>query len=264
MKRISAFFLVILFVCLCFASCADKNKDPKKDVFTVSFSTSYLSSSALTPSSASVTRGETVSEPNFSYEAQAGYVVRWVRDIESPAPYDFSSPVGESFTLYALELPRPYSITYLLQMGKNSPANPASYDKNSEITFFAPTAPFGYKFLKWCYYDDPNSSVTGIKKGSEGDVVLRAVFSPVSYEVLYYGLEGAENPNPAKYVFGETLSLESPLREGYIFEGFTILGDKEGAVVSALTPSFVSENKDAIFKANGSSIILFANWEEIK
>ena len=259
---LAAALALVFSAAVCFVSCKQKKKDLKEEVYTISFSTAYLTSSALAPASQKVKRGEAAELPDARYEVRAGYVVVWARDGLSPSAYDFSAPVTESFTLYAVEVPKSYKITYLLEMGKNVKANPTIYDKTSDIILSNAVAPFGYKFVKWSYYDDPESVVTRIEKGTEGDLVLRAVFTPVRYGVLYVGLEGAENPNADTYLFGEEMPLESPLREGYRFLGFTINGQAGGAVVERLTPTFVEENQTALFRTNGSHIALYANWEE--
>ena len=264
MKKALALFAAILLLfsaAICFFSCKDKKGDLKDEVYTVSFSTAYLSSSAFAPDPVKVKRGDLLQKPSASYDAKAGYEVVWARDGLDPYAYDFSSPVTESFTLYAVEIPKKYSIRYLLQMGRNASENPSSYDKTSEFNFAKAIAPFGWKFVKWSYFDDPESTVTRIEKGTEGSIVLRAVFEPVRYEVLYIGLEDAENPNPAFYVYGETLALQDPSREGARFLGFSITG-ATGEYVRSLTPSFVEAHQKELFKVNGSSIALFANWEE--
>ncbi len=258
-----AALMLLAVAAFCLPACKKKKGNLKDEVYTVSFSTAYLSSSAFAPESVKVKRGNTLSKPTETYDAKAGYEVVWVRDALNPSAYAFSSPVTESFTLYAVEMPKDYKIIYLLEMGSNSSANPATYRRTSDFTFAKANAPFGYRFLKWSYYDDPESTVLRIEPGSEGDLVLRGVFEPVRYAVLYFGLEDAENPNESSYLFGEEMTLTSPRREGFRFLGFTINGQAGSDYVSALTPSFVEENQKALFKTNGSDIALRANWERI-
>ena len=265
MKKPIALIAAIFLLCsaaFCLFSCKKKKVDLKDEVYTVSFSTAYLSSSAFAPDPVKVKRGETIGKPDVTYDAKAGFEVVWSPDGLNPYAYDFSSPVTESFTLYAVEVPKKYAIKYLLQMGRNAAENPSSYDKTTEFMLAKAIAPFGWKFVKWSYFDDPESNVTRIEKGTEGTLVLRAVFEPVRYEVLYIGLEGAENPNPEVYVFGEELPLQDLSRSDARFLGFSVGGAADGEYVRALTPSFVEEHQKELFKVNGSSIALFANWEE--
>ena len=262
MKRLLAFFLIFVLL-LGVASC--KRKDPvEEDVFfTVTFVTTALPYEAAPPEKATVKQGESVTAPTLSEEPSAGYVVIWTRDLSQKSEYDFASAVTADITLYAVEVPRTYRITYLLERGTNVKANPTTFTKATE-TFYLQKPNlenvFGYKFIKWAYYDDPDSAVEMIEKGTEGDQVLRAVFEPVEYFIRY--LEAEDNPNPTTYVFGTTLSLESPLKEGYTFRGFTIADDPNETPVVALDADFIVAHREQIFYRNGVDIWLQANWEK--
>ena len=258
-----AAFVLLAVAAFCLPACKKKKGNLKDEVYTVSFSTAYLSSSAFAPEGVKVKRGNAVPKPTETYEAKAGCEVVWVRDALNPSAYAFSSPVTESFTLYAVEMPKNYKIIYLLEMGSNPSANPTTYRRTSDFTLANANAPFGYKFVKWSYYDDPESLVLRIEQGTEGDLVLRGVFAPVQYAVLYFNLEDAENPNESSYLFGEEMTLKNPSRSGYRFLGFTINDQEGGTYVSALTPSFVEENQKALFRTNGSDLALCANWEKL-
>lgn len=259
MKRILTAFLILLLL-LCLVACKDGKKEESSS-YEVTFSTALLPYTAAPPESLSVQSGETVSEPTFSVTPTAGYVVIWTTDIASHAPYDFSAPVTGDLTLYAVETPRSYSVTYLVRHGRNAAANPLSFTKETETVTLAKAVPdFGYHFLKWSYFDDPDSLVTEIPKGTENDVVLRAVIEPADYEILYYDA-GDTNPNPAFYRFGTELDFAEPRKGGHRFLGYTIYMDGERTPVTRLTAEFVEGHQDALFKANGNSICLLANWE---
>ena len=259
MKRLLALllFLVLLFG---LASCKEEMPAEEDSYFTVTFVTTTLPYDAAAPESVRVKKGESVPRPALSVEATAGYVVIWTKDSTKKTAYDFSAEVKEDLTLYAVEVPREYTVTYLMEKGKNSADNPTTFTMATDTIYLAkPTMPFGYRFVKWAYYDDPDSVVEVIEKGTEGDVVLRAVYAPVEYIITYF--EGGDvNPNPQTYTFGSTLSLESPSREGYVFRGYTIKGDSDNTPVTTLTEEFVLAHRAALFHENGT-ISLFANWE---
>lgn len=264
MKR---FLPLVLILCLLLGLCAcetQEKSDASRESFEISFRTSDLPYEAEEPASVTVTKGGTVREPELSAEPTAGHIVIWTREEGVPNAYDFSQPVHSSFILYAMEIPKTYTITYLIEVGTNDKRNPATYTKDAEtIRLKSVNTPFGYRFFKWSYFDDPDSAVTAIEKGTEGDIVLRAQVFPVEYRVLYAD-EGEVNGNPTRYTFGTTVSLDqAPTKEGYRFLGFTIYGDPAKTPVTELTPSFVSEHRAALFKANGSDIYLQANWEAI-
>ena len=261
MKRVLAFLLISVLLIGLF-SCRNKEEEPKEALIEISFNTSYLSVVAMTPESVSVKQGECVAQPQREIEVPAGYVLIWTKDPSTRTPYDFREAVQESFVLYAVEIPRTYSITYLLEHCTNTKKNPASFTKeNDTITLRSPITDFGYIFEKWSYYDRPDSNVTEIPKGTEEDLVLRAVTRAVTYNVRYYD-EGEVNPNPNEYLFGTTLVLKAPTKAGYRFLGYTVYSDKSGLEVTELTPTFGEENKDKPFKVLGIEIYLRANWEE--
>jgi len=262
MKR---FLVSILLIVLLFGvfSCKKKNNVAEDVFYQVEFSTSALPFTATPPDGVRVKAGEAISAPVFDVEPTAGYVVVWVKDPQTKETYDFTACVTESFTLYAVEVPRSYKVVYLMERGTNSKANPTVFTKATETIYLqAPNehSHFGYRFVKWAYYDDPDSSVTVIEKGTEGDIVLRAVFSPVTYDVAYEN-PGDQNPNPTTYEFGTTLTLQTPQREGFDFCGYTIADDTSGTVVTELTAEFVEAHWSALVHKDAHSLYLKANWE---
>lgn len=108
------------------------------------------------------------------YDAQTGGTQYYSADGTSAKKFD----KGSDTTLYAHWSPVDYSITYNLDGGANSPANPSSYNIESEdITLADPTKP-GKAFAGW--YDNADfsgSPVTTIAKGSMGDRTFYAKWS---------------------------------------------------------------------------------------
>lgn len=83
--------------------------------------------------------------------------------------------IDDGATLYAKwSAPVNYSITYVLDGGANNSANPASYNVTNDDIVFAEPAKDGYTFGGW--YKDAAfiQSVTGIPKGSAGDMTVYA------------------------------------------------------------------------------------------
>lgn len=263
MKRFVAILLLIVLA-LCLFSCKKKNQ-PQQDVFyQVTFNTVAFPT-ATQPEAVTVKEGEAVARPAFDGVASAGNVVAWTKDTATNEVYDFSAPVTESFTLYAVEVPRSYTITYLFERGRNDSRNPDTFTKATEDVALYPIVReslFGYRFLKWAYFDDPESKVESIAQGTEGDIVLRAVFEIVEYNVFYEDA-GDTNPNPTKYLFGTTVTLQEPSKNDHRFLGYTIKWDS-GTAVTALTPEFVEAHQEALYHENGVDIYLKANWERIE
>ena len=76
----------------------------------------------------------------------------------------------------------------------------------------APAAPErkGYQFAGW------SESIEKVTK----DMTVTAQYTPIAYKIIYEGLEGAQNPNPAEYTIEDTVELKDPTREAYTFEGW--------------------------------------------
>ena len=263
MKKVLALLLSI-FLLFAVSSCGDKEPDvPSEDIFfTVTFITSSLPYDVTPPENAIVKQGDAASRPTLDVGPSAGYVVIWTKDRETKKEYDFSSAVDESMTLYAVEIPRTYKVEYKFDLDgvTNHPKNITSFTKETEtFVLKAPSVPFGYRFEKWAYANDPDSIVESIEKGTEHNVFLRAVITPVQYMITYF-VAGNINPNPSTYLFGDTLTLQAPSREGYDFKGYTIMGDAGNTPVTTLTKEFVLEYQDILFRQNGT-IGLKANWE---
>lgn len=261
MKRFVAVLLLFVLT-LCFFSCK-KEKAPEGDVFyEVTFSTVAFPT-ATPPEAARVKMDEAVAAPSFDGVASAGNMVVWTKNTSTNEVYDFSLPVTESFTLYAVEVPRTYTVTYLLEKGVNNSGNPTSFTVETEtVALRAPAMPFGYRFVKWAYYDDPESDVTAIEQGTETDIILRAVIRPVAYRITYFEA-GDVNPNPTTYEFGTTLTLVAPEKANHRFLGYTIKSDPGKTPVTTLTAEFILAHKEALFYENGT-IGLETNWEVIE
>ena len=258
MKKIALVFLLIFSLSFVCAACGE---DPEPVTHVVRFDVSRLSYETSLPEAAEVSDGETVSAPNLTDGAPTGYETIWTTDPQTGTPYDFSQAIKADLTLYAIETPKTYEIQYLIEPGRgeNSAYNTTSYTMADEITVRDPISiPFGYHFVKWCYFDDLESDVTKIERGTQGKIVLRAIIKPNEWTVIYSDLNGAANPNPTKYVYGTELILEAPTLNGYIFTGFT--AHKVSSLeVTGLTGEFVTEHRQELFNSN--YIYLRANWE---
>ena len=259
MRKVFAVVILIFASIACLFSCG---KGEETVYYTVHFDVSYVSASMSVPEDLSVADGEGITLPSFEAEPSPCKTFIWTKDPLGKTSYDPASPVREDTTLYAVEVPKRYKILYLFEDDGivNSPENPSSYDATEEIVLQAPlrtTIPFGYKFSKWSYADDPNSDVTRIEVGTTGDIVLRAYLLPGVYEIYVDGdRRGAKDPN-GDYVFGTEMTLLPLDKEGFV--GYTAYDDPS-LTVTTLTPSFLEENKDRLL--SGGVIRLRAMWSE--
>ena len=266
MKRALVLVLIILVLFGLFA-CKKSEPQPPADVFySVQFTTTLLPYTATAPETQSVKAGECAAAPTFAVTPTAGYALIWTTDPAARSPYDFTAAVNGDLLLYAVETPRTYRVTYLTDRGTVPASNTTTFTKDTATFALKDVVldydlDFGYTFRYWSYFDDPDSVVTEIEQGTEGDVILRAHIETVRYDV-YYKEAGDEFEGEKYYYYGDTMSLGTPLREGYTFLGWTIYMDSAHTPVTALTPDFVKAHKEALFHGNGSGIGLLANWEE--
>ena len=147
----------------------------------------------------------TVTEPSPAPKAEGYYFGGWFTDSECTSPYDFSSPVTASFTLYAKWTAIEYTITYDNLNGGNNDANPKTYTIESEtITLKNLDDTNTHHFVGW--YDEDDNLVTKIPQGSTGDITLYAKWVEI-FTVKWYA-NGKELTN------GELGSASTIVYEG--------------------------------------------------
>ena len=116
-----------------------------------------------------------------------------------------------------------YSITYELAGGVVATANPTEYTIESEaITLNNPTRE-GYTFAGWIGTDLTEATATvTIAKGSIGNCVYTATWTPIVYSIAYELAGGTvATANPTEYTIeSEAITLNNPTREGYTFAGW--------------------------------------------
>ena len=121
--------------------------------------------------------------------------------------------------LYAKWSKNTYRITYKLNGGKNTKANPSTYSVTSSISLKNPSRK-GYSFKGWYSDSKYKNKVTSIKKRT-GNLTLYAKWSATSYRITYK-LNGGKNTksNPSTYSVTSSISLKNPSRKGYSFKGW--------------------------------------------
>ena len=99
---------------------------------------------------------------------------------------NLSSINGDIVDLYAIWDPIDYSISYDLAGGSVSPANPTSYNiESNNITLTNPTR-VGYTFAGWTGTDLANATTTvTISTGSIGNRSYTATWTPITYYVRF-------------------------------------------------------------------------------
>ncbi len=134
----------------------------------------------------------------------------------------------------------PYEIAYDLNGGINSSSNPSKYIVGEEVVLASPTKK-GYTFNGW--YSN-GSLVTSIPKGSTGDIVLEARWTIITYSINYH-LNGGTDvfSNPTNYTIEDEVTLSSPTKEGYTFQGWYSDGKKVTGIQKGSTGNRVFDAK---------------------
>jgi uncharacterized repeat protein (TIGR02543 family) len=115
-----------------------------------------------------------------------------------------------------------YTITYNLDGGLNSSANPYIYTIESSSIRFESPSKTGANFIGWYRDSTHTNEITGIPIGSIGDTILYAKWELSDYSIGYVLNSGTNNPsNPNSYtVESSSIIFHSPTRPGAGFWGW--------------------------------------------
>ena len=190
--------------------------------------------------------------------------------------YNTITAPAQNATLYAKWEPVNYEITYDLQGGTLSTANPTTYNAETEtFTLNNPTKE-GYEFIGWTGSNGntPETTVT-IPKGSTGDKTYIANWKEIytiTYDANdgYFGYPVTTSPTTTNKVTytkdGNTVTAyadgvkyreyKKPIRDGYRFDGWS-------TSKTATTPTYTDEDTaKAIVQTTGSAT-LYAVWTRV-
>lgn len=168
--------------------------------------------------------------------------------------------------LYARWEPTPYSISYNLTEGENSPLNPSVYTIESNTIILEDAILEGADFVAW--YDEENNIVDSIPEGSFGDIVLYGVFGH-RYLITYHFVQNSFNPNDNIYSdLSPTIVLENGSKDGYTFVGW-FDAESEGNQVESIPSGstgdldlyarWIAKNNTLVFDGNGNTSGSMAN-----
>lgn len=114
-----------------------------------------------------------------------------------------------------------YNISYTLNNGTNSAANPFNYTiESGNITLVAPTRT-GYTFIGWTGTDLADKTMTVvIPTGSYGNRTYTANWQANNYTITFDANGGNVNVDSQTVTFNATYTLPTPTRTGYTFAGW--------------------------------------------
>ena len=162
----------------------------------------------------------------------------------------------------ASKTPITYNITYELDGGTVTTANPATYNVETDnFTLTNPTKA-GYTFAGWTGtgLTDPTLTVT-IPKGSLGDRTYTATWTITTYNITYDLAGGTvATANPTSYtVETNDFTLNNPTRSGYDFQGWHGTGvDVVSTTVTVAKGSTGNRTYTAHWVVSGSGVS--DNW----
>jgi len=167
---------------------------------------------------------------------------------------------GGTVTLYA-QWTKKYSITYVLDGGKNSSGNPSGYTKLEKITLSKPTKA-GYTFEGWYTDSKYKNKITAISKGSTGNKKLYARWTRITYTVKFSGNGATSGKMTAmsncKGASSYKLTANQYKRTGYTFTGWNTKNDGSGSGYrnKAAVKNLTAKNK--------ATVTLYAQWKANK
>lgn len=179
--------------------------------------------------------------------------------LENKSVYsNLSASSNGTVTLYAQWKKDSYTITYVLNGGKNSSSNPVEYTRTTaDIILQAPTKT-GYSFKGWYKESTFVTQVTSIPKGSTGNLKLYAQWNAKKYNIAFNGngATGGAMASIQKVAYGDTIQLPAIAfkKTGYKFVSWNTKADGNGTSYKDLASV---KNLSA---SSGATVTLYAIW----
>lgn len=155
----------------------------------------------------------------FAAPTKAGYTFKgWVDANGDPITGIAAGTIGDVEVTATWEIIK-YTITYDPEGGTTDPSIVVEYTVNDTVPLSTPTKP-GYTFDGWV--DAEGNKLTEIPAGTTGDINLTATWTPIQYNIIYNGLDGATNAesNPATFTVEDTVTFADASKIGHLFTGW--------------------------------------------
>ena len=205
--------------------------------------TAYENGEALTdgiPGETAIT-GAKLTAPSAELKKEFYVFGGWYQDAACKIPWNFAKDkVTKNLVLHAKWDPEPYEITYELDGGTNSKANPATYTAEDTVKLADPVKA-GYVFLGWyTTADGTGTKVTEIAVGSRGAKIFYALWTPAeqTYEIhhMLQTLDGTgyEDAETVKATALTGINVKAGAEQSKVYTGFTFdttkTEDSEGII----------------------------------
>ncbi len=133
----------------------------------------------------------------------------------------YSLPLGGA-AFKAEWTPLAHDIIYDLAGGEESEKNQTEYRTDSTVKLSPPVRD-GYIFLGWTMNGTEYGSGVTEFAPEMGEVLFTARWQAESYEIAY-NLSGGTAENPKSYTTGSSVTLKTPVKDGYTFIGWSLNG----------------------------------------
>ncbi len=213
---------LILMVGICLVGCDNteiNNDGSQTDYINVSF---YLGEDLVSQKIMSLV--ETLRAPSVT--APQGYTLdgwyfdknEWTKEFTKENLSTHIQAQETQVSVFAKITPIEYQITYENVKNAAIQALPKNFTVESETIAIPAISVEHYNFVGW-FKDD--QKIEQIAKGTVGNVVLTARFTPINYTVTYNNTKDAKNDNPDSYhIDSGDIALSSISKDGYSFEGW--------------------------------------------
>ena len=188
-----------------------------------------------------VITGAKLTEPSVELKKEFYVFGGWYKDAACTIPWNFDKDkVTENLVLHAKWNPEPYEITYELDGGTNSEANPATYTAEDTVKLADPVKA-GYVFQGWyTTADGTGTKVTEIAAGNRGAKIFYALWTPMeqTYEI-HHMLQtvdgtGYEDAETVKATALTGTNIKAGAEQSKVYTGFTFdstkTEDSEGVI----------------------------------
>jgi len=156
----------------------------------------------------------------------AGWSASYSGGVEYSDQASYTMGTDAQYTLYAVWSTADYQITYVLNGGTNSLANPAGYDvDDATITLQDPTRE-GYTFNGWYTTSSFTTASNTIPTGSTGNKTFYASWTPKTYTITLNANGGTVSQSSVSATYDATLNLPTPSKTGYSFAGWVYASTK--------------------------------------
>ena len=218
MKKIIGFNILLVFMLL-IVSCTQTT--------TTSFKVTYETFGGTEIEEIEVNEGDSIPFPGLPTKDGFEFL-GWYLEETFETEVDFNQIVEEDITIYAkwrdLSIVQVNTITYVLNEGENSSANPETFTRNDLPLTLSDATLEGKHFVGWKVNGAIIKTIPNLSNYDK-DLTLEAVFEDI-YTVLYYGFGSELVSNPTEYYPSSgTIELAVPEVAGYNFLGWALHGE---------------------------------------